>query len=74
MTKMVGKTRGGGNFWASENWSGRAHFEGHSPKWRVLSKLSVQPCVWYESIPQNVQIQKRLNCGVFVVVVLLGCK
>ena len=32
------------NFWASENWSGRVHFEGHSPEWRVLSKLSVQPC------------------------------
>ena len=47
MTKMVGKTRGlegGVNFWASENWSGRVHFEGHSPEWRVLSKLSVQPC------------------------------
>ena len=46
MTKMVRKTRGWGvNFWASENWSGRVHFEGHSPEWRVLSKLSVQPCV-----------------------------
>ena len=45
MTKMVRKTRGWGvNFWASENWSGRVHFEGHSPEWRVLSKLSVQPC------------------------------
>ena len=44
MTKMVRKTRGWGvNFWASENWSGRVHFEGHSPEWRVLSKLSVQP-------------------------------
>ena len=31
------------NFWASETWSGRVHFEGHSPEWRVLSKLSVQP-------------------------------
>ena len=41
---MVRKTRGWGvNFWASENWSGRVHFEGHSPEWRVLSKLSVQP-------------------------------
>ena len=49
MTKMVGKTRGwswGVNFWASDNWSGRVHFEGHSPEWRVLSKLSVQPCTW----------------------------
>ena len=46
MTKMVRKTRGWGvNFWASENWSGRVHFEGHSPEWRVLSKLSVQPCI-----------------------------
>ena len=37
--------RGGGgvNFWASENLSGRVHFEVYSPEWRVLSKLSVQP-------------------------------
>ena len=43
---MVGVTGGGGgvNFWASENLSGRVHFEGYSPEWRVLSKLSVQPC------------------------------
>ena len=34
---------GGGNFWASENWFGRVHFEGHSPEGRVLSKFSVQP-------------------------------
>ena len=42
---MVGVTGGGGgvNFWASENLSGRVHFEGYSPEWRVLSKLSVQP-------------------------------
>ena len=46
MTKMVGKMRGWGvNFWASENWSGRVDFWGHSPEWRVLSKLSVQPCI-----------------------------
>ena len=32
-----------GNFWASENLSGRVHFEGYSPEWQVLSKLSVQP-------------------------------
>ena len=46
MTKMVGVTGAGGgvNFWASENLSGRVHFEGYSPEWRVLSKLSVQPC------------------------------
>ena len=46
MTKMVGVTGAGegGNFWASENLSWRVHFEGYSPKWRVLSKLSVQPC------------------------------
>ena len=25
------------NFWASENLSGRVHFEGYSPEWRVLS-------------------------------------
>ena len=38
---MVRKTRGWGvNFWASENWSGRVHFEGHSPEWRV------QPCLY----------------------------
>ena len=41
---MVGVTGGGGNFWASENLSGRVHFEGYLPEWRVLSKLSVQPC------------------------------
>ena len=42
---MVGVTGAGGvNFWASENLSGRVHFEGYSPEWRVLSKLSVQPC------------------------------
>ena len=49
MTKMVGVTGAGGeggvNFWASENLSGREHFEGYSPEWRVLSKLSVQPWV-----------------------------
>ena len=44
MTKMVGVTGGGVNFWASQNLSGRVHFEGYSPEWRVLSKLSVQPC------------------------------
>ena len=32
------------NFWASENLSGRVHFEGYSPEWRVLSQLSIQPC------------------------------
>ena len=31
------------NFWASENWSRQVHFEGHSPEWQVLSKLSAQP-------------------------------
>ena len=36
----------GVNFWASENLSGRVHFEGYSPEWRVLSKLSVQPCLY----------------------------
>ena len=46
---MVGVTGGWGggegiNFWASENLSGRVHFEGYSPEWRVLSKSSVQPC------------------------------
>ena len=47
MTEMVGVTGGGGgvNFWASETLSGRVNFEGYSPEWRVLSKLSVQPCV-----------------------------
>ena len=35
---------GGVNFWASENLSWRVHFEVYSPEWRVLSKLSVQPC------------------------------
>ena len=50
MTKMVGVTGGEGggvNFWASENLSGRVHFEGYSPEWRVLSKLSVQPWIYY---------------------------
>ena len=45
MTKMVGV-----NFWASENLSGRVHFEGYSPEWRVLSKLSVQPCFLEKNI------------------------
>ena len=49
MTKMVGVTGGGGgggvNFWASDNLSRRVHFEGYSPEWRVLSKLSVQPWI-----------------------------
>ena len=45
MTKMVGVT--GVNFWASENLSGLVHFEGYLPKWRVLSKLSVQPWIYY---------------------------
>ena len=31
------------NVLASENLCGRVHFDGHSPKWRVLSKFSVQP-------------------------------
>ena len=34
----------GVKFLASENWCGRVHFGGHSPKWRVLAKFSVQPC------------------------------
>ena len=46
---MVGVTGAGGDFWASENLSGRVHFEGYSPKWRVLSKLSVQPCYGIEA-------------------------
>ena len=33
------------NVLASENLCGRVHFDGHSPKWRVLSKFRVQP--WY---------------------------
>ena len=48
----VGGGEGGGgggeglelNFWASTNWSGQVHFEGHSPEWGVLPKLSVQSC------------------------------
>ena len=43
---MVGGGGGvvvGVKFWASENWCGRVYFGGHSPKWRVLSKFSVQP-------------------------------
>ena len=27
------------NFWASENWSARVHFEGHSLQWRVTLKI-----------------------------------
>ena len=43
--------RNGVNCWASENLSGQVHFEGYSPKWRVLSsKLSVHP------------VQKLENC------------
>ena len=49
---MVGVT--GGNFWASENLSGRVHFEGYSPEWRVLSKLSVQP--WESGYHQMVRV------------------
>ena len=52
MTKMVGLTGGGVNCWASENLSGRVHFEGYSPEWRVLSKLSVQPCMLALSGPE----------------------
>ena len=48
---MVGVT--GVNFWASENLSGRVHFEGYSPEWRVLSKLSVQPCECNASFQYN---------------------
>jgi len=55
---MVRKTRGWGvNFWASENWSGRVHFEGHLPEWRVLSKLSVQPCIL------NVEFEFEFSAG-----------
>ena len=61
MTKMVRKTRGWGvNFWASENWSGRVHFEGHSPEWRVLSKLSVQPCD-NKDTGQNIKSYKKVK-------------
>ena len=28
--------RGEASFWAIENYTGRVHFEGHSPEWRVL--------------------------------------
>ena len=28
------------NDWASENWSGRVQFEGHSPRWRVRRNFS----------------------------------
>ena len=42
---MVGVTGGRVNFWVSENLSGRVHFEGYSPEWPVLSKLSVQPWI-----------------------------
>ena len=45
-----GTSTGGGllgvKFLASENWSGRVQFGGHSPEWRVLAKFSVQPCNW----------------------------
>jgi len=52
---MVGEMSGEGgvNFWASENWSWRVHFKGHSPKWRVFSELSVQPCCVGSSGPNN---------------------
>ena len=60
MTKLVGEIaegrRGGGGgdyFLASENWSGRVHFEGHSAEWRVLSKLTVQPCYAQDTFGQN---------------------
>ena len=44
MTKLAGEIGETVNFWASKNWSARVHFEGHSPEWQVLSKLSVQSC------------------------------
>ena len=54
MTKMLGLTGGGGvNCWASENLSGRVHFEGYSSEWRVLSKLSVQPCYYKRAFDGN---------------------
>ena len=53
MTEMVGVTGGGVNFWASENLSGRVHFEAYSSEWRVLSKLSVQPCILVLSFACN---------------------
>ena len=50
MVGVTGRGGGGVNFWASENLSGRVHFEGYSPEWRVLSKLSVQPWMGFEPV------------------------
>ena len=37
LTVVKTRQRGVGvYFWASENWSGQVHFEGHLPEWRVL--------------------------------------
>ena len=56
---MVGVT--GGNFWASENLSGRVHFEGYPPEWRVLSKLSVQPWKAIVYLCQNESNENYFN-------------
>ena len=50
---MQGWGGGGDYFWASENWSGQVHFEGHSAEWRVPSKLTVRPCYAQDTFGQN---------------------
>ena len=59
---MVGVTGAGGvNFWASENLSGWVHFERYLPEWRVLSKLSVQPCADGRSLARSLGVRSRDN-------------
>ena len=62
---MVGVT-GEVNFWPSENLSGRVHFEGYSPEWRVLSKLSVQP--WGKIRNPSDGLLVKLTTSAFVLV------
>ena len=69
---MVGVTGEGVNFWASENLSGRVHFEGYSPEWRVLSKLSVQPCEMRNGTLPNSATPINQEWIQFVVLILLS--
>ena len=43
---FLGGGGGGGEapLWASENYTGRLHYESHSPEWPVVSKFNFQHC------------------------------